>query len=145
MWLKIPLLLDWKGKDISQNTSQSRALNITTEPQGRVNQEELNKLQSTLKNQNASNQKLVAQVLDYNPPVEAIEDAKQRLMIDVYNSIQKYFENFNKQTKTNYIIQSIDYNDPNIYTPRAASNMMLMRSSANYDASSEANTNVSKN
>ena len=135
---------DWKVKDVSQNTSQSGALNITIKLQARVNQEELNKLQSTLKNKKSSNQKLVVQVLDYNPPAEAIEQAKQELMIDIYNNTQKYLKNFNKQTKANYIIQSIDYNDPNVYTPRAASNMMLMKSSANYDTSSQANTNVSK-
>jgi len=135
---------DWKVKDVSQNTSQSGALNITLELQARVNQEELNKLQSTLGNQKSSNQKLVVQVLDYNPPAKAIEQAKQGLMIDIYNNTQKYLEDFNKQTKTNYIIQSIDYNDPSVYTPRATKNMMLMKSSANYDTSSQANTNVSK-
>jgi hypothetical protein len=136
--------IDWKVKDVSQNTSQSGALNITLEMQARVNQKDLNKLQSTLENQKSSNQKLVVQVLDYNPPAKAIEQAKQKLMIDIYNNTQEYLENFNKQTKSNYIIQSIDYNDPSIYTPRT-SNMMLMKSSTNYDTSSnQANTNVSK-
>ena len=135
---------DWKIKDVSQNTSKSGALNITLELQARVNQEELNKLQSTLENQKSTNQKLEVQVLDYNPPAKAIEQAKQELMIGIYNNTQKYLEDFNKQTKTNYIIQSINYNDPSVYTPRTTSNMMLMKSSANYDASSQANTNVSK-
>ena len=43
--------IDWKVKDVSQNTSQSGALNITLEMQARVNQKDLNKLQSTLENQ----------------------------------------------------------------------------------------------
>jgi hypothetical protein len=135
---------DWKVKDVSQNTSQSGALNITLELQARVSQEDLNKLQSTLENQKLSNQKLVVQVLDYNPPAKAIEQAKQELMIDIYSNTQKYLEAFNKQTKSNYIIQSVDYNGPNIYTPQT-SNMMFMKSSANYDTNSnQANTNVSK-
>ena len=142
--VKSVLDADWKVKDVSQNTSQSGALNITLELQARVSQEDLNKLQSTLENQKLSNQKLVVQVLDYNPPAKAIEQAKQELMIDIYSNTQKYLEAFNKQTKSNYIIQSVDYNDPNIYTPRT-SNMMFMKSSANYDTNSnQANTNVSK-
>ena len=127
---------------MNQSTSQSGALNITLKLQARINQEDLNKLQSTLENQKYSNQKLVVQVLDYNPPAQAIEKAKQDLMVDIYNNTNKYLENFNKQTNTSYIIQSIDYNDSNVYSPRTTNNMMLMKSASN-DTNSQS-TSVSK-
>lgn len=127
---------------MNQSTSQSGALNITLKLQARINQEDLNKLQSTLENQKYSNQKLVVQVLDYNPPAQAIEKAKQDLMVDIYNNTNKYLENFNKQTNTSYIIQSIDYNDSNVYSPRTTNSMMLMKSASN-DTNSQS-TSVSK-
>jgi hypothetical protein len=133
---------DWKVKDVSQNTSQSGALNVTLELQVRISQADLNKLQSELENQKSANQKLVVQVLDYNPPAKDIELAKQNLMINIYNNTQKYLSNFNEKTNTNYIIQSIDYNDTGVYTPRASNNVMLMKSNSN-EANSQA-TNVSK-
>ena len=133
---------DWKVNDVNQSTSQSGALNITLKLQARINQEDLNKLQSTLENQKYSNQKLVVQVLDYNPPAQAIEKAKQDLMVDIYNNTNKYLENFNKQKNTSYIIQSIDYNDSNVYSPRTTNSMMLMKSASN-DTNSQS-TSVSK-
>ena len=133
---------DWKVKDVSQNTSQSGSLNLTIELQARITQADLTKLQSQLANQKSTNQKLVVQVLDYNPPAKDIELAKQNLMISIYNNTQKYLSNFNKKTNTNYIIQSIKYNDTGVYTPRANNSLLLMKSSR-YNNVNQA-TSVSK-
>lgn len=133
---------NWKVKDINQNTSQSGALNITLKLEARVDQKELSKLQSVLEKQKSTSKKLVVEVLDYNPSTKIIEQAKQKLMIDLYNDTQKYLKDFNKQTNTNYIIQSVKYNTPNVYTSRT-NNIMLMKSSTN-NSSNNTTNNVSQ-
>ncbi|QIV96052.1 hypothetical protein EDC55_11043 [Allofrancisella inopinata] len=121
---------DWKVKNIQQSTSQSGALNVTSELQARITQTQLNKLQTALDNQKINGQKLVVDILDYNPPTQDIENAKQKLMIKIYNDTKKYLNNFNKQTDSNYIIQSIKYG-PDYNILPSSGNLVLMKTVAN--------------
>lgn len=117
---------DWKVKNLDQDTSKSGAINIKLELQARISQDDLNKLQKVLNNQDkSSNQKLVVNVLDYNPPSKEVEKAKQKLMIKLYKNTKEYLKNFNEQTNSNYTIQSINYTGTNIYKPK--NNIMLMK------------------
>ncbi|AJC49099.1 hypothetical protein SD28_05350 [Allofrancisella guangzhouensis] len=126
---------NWQIKNIQQNTNQSGTLNVTLELQARVTQAQLNKLQTTLDSQKSNGQKLVVDILDYNPPTQEIETAKQELMIKIYNNTKQYLNNFNKQTDSHYVIQSIKYgSDYNTVTPRV-NNLVLMKAVANSDES----------
>lgn len=73
-------------------------------------------------------------LLDYNPPAKDIQVAKQKLMIKLFNNTKDYLANFNKQTNSNYTIQSIQYIDVDGYQPR--NNLMLMKTAYNDDVSS---------
>lgn len=123
-------------KKIEQTASNSGAINITIKLQARISQSDLNKLQTAFENQDkSSGTKLVVDVLDYNPPAKDIQAAKQKLMIKLFNDTKDYLANFNKQTNSNYTIQSIQYIDVDDgYQPR--NNLMLMKTSYNANASS---------
>ncbi|ALB01538.1 hypothetical protein ACH24_02005 [Francisella persica ATCC VR-331] len=127
---------NWKVKKIEQTASNSGAINITIKLQARISQSDLNKLQTAFENQDkSSGTKLVVDVLDYNPPAKDIQAAKQKLMIKLFNDTKDYLANFNKQTNSNYTIQSIQYIDVDDgYQPR--NNLMLMKTSYNANASS---------
>lgn len=132
---------DWKVKNIEQTTSNSGAINITVKLQARITQSELNNLQRTFENQGkSSGMRLVADVLDYNPPAKDIQAAKQKLMIKLFNDTKDYLTNFNKQTNSNYTIQSIQYIDVDTYQPR--NNLMLMKTAYSGDASSNSSSPV---
>ncbi|GMN88687.1 hypothetical protein [Francisella sciaenopsi] len=120
---------DWKVKNIEQNTSNSGAINITIQLQSRISQGDLNKLQQAIENQDrSSGKRLAVKVLDYNPPAKEIEAAKQQLMIQLFKDTKDYLANFNKQTNSNYTIQSVQYIDVDGYKPR--NTVMLMKSAA---------------
>ena len=55
-------------------------------------------------------------------------------MIKLFNDTKDYLANFNKQTNSNYTIQSIQYIDVDGYQPR--NNLMLMKTAYNDDVSS---------
>jgi DNA polymerase III delta prime subunit len=135
---------DWKVKNLEQNTSNSGALNITLQLQARISKQELNKLQSALDNQKASGKKLIVEVLDYNPPAVEVELAKQELMIRIFKDTKKYLDEFNKETDSDYTIQSIKYTDfNNYYRPR--NNVMLMKASSNeMDSASQSSVAISQ-
>lgn len=131
---------DWKVKNIEQNTSNSGAINITIQLQSRISQGDLNKLQQAIENQDrSSGKRLVVKVLDYNPPAKEVEAAKQQLMIQLFKDTKDYLANFNKQTNSNYTIQSVQYIDIDGYKPR--NTVMLMKSAA-YSESDTSNYNT---
>nr|WP_023893574.1 hypothetical protein [Francisella tularensis]AHB60792.1 hypothetical protein N894_0024 [Francisella tularensis subsp. novicida PA10-7858] len=130
---------DWKVKNIEQKTSNSGAINITIQLQSRISQGDLNKLQQVIENQDrSSGKRLVVKVLDYNPPAKEVEAAKQQLMIQLFKDTRDYLANFNKQTNSSYIIQSMQYTDINEYQSR--NTVMLMKSAA-YNESDTSNYN----
>ncbi|MEY8701723.1 hypothetical protein AB4F11_01420 [Francisella philomiragia] len=131
---------DWKVKNIEQNTSNSGAINITIQLQSRISQGDLNKLQQAIENQDrSSGKRLAVKVLDYNPPAKEVEAAKQQLMIQLFKDTKDYLANFNKQTNSNYTIQSVQYIDIDGYKPR--NTVMLMKSAA-YSESDTSNYNT---
>ncbi|AIT08708.1 hypothetical protein LO80_01110 [Candidatus Francisella endociliophora] len=130
---------DWKVKNLEQDKSRSGALNVTLQLEARISQQDLNNLQKALENQKASGKKLVAQVLDYNPPAKDIQAAKQDLMVQIYKDTKAYLDNFNKETHSNYLIQSIKYNDTNSYRPR--NTVMFMKAANNEMDASSTNPN----
>ena len=129
---------DWKVKNLEQNKSKSGALNITVQLEARISQQDLNKLQKVLDNQQANGKKLEVEVLDYNPPIQEIQKAKQKLMIQIYQQAKEYLQTFNKETHGNYLIQSVKYNDAST-TYRPKNTVMLMRSASNEMDSTVAN------
>ncbi|MBK2341715.1 hypothetical protein IBE33_09350 [Francisella philomiragia] len=130
---------DWKVKNIEQNTSNSGAINIAMQLQSRISQGDLNKLQQAIENQDRSSRKrLVVKVLDYNPPAKEVEAAKQQLMIQLFKDTRDYLANFNKQTNSSYIIQSMQYTDINEYQSR---NTVMLMKSATYNESDTSNYN----
>ncbi|MEY8767405.1 hypothetical protein [Francisella philomiragia] len=136
---------DWKVKNIEQNTSNSGAINITIQLQSRISQGDLNKLQQAIENQDrSSGKRLAVKVLDYNPPAKEVEAAKQQLMIQLFKDTKDYLTSFNKQTNSNYTIQSVQYIDIDGYKPR--NTVMLMKSAAynESDASSYSPVSVSQ-
>lgn len=129
---------DWKVKNLEQDKSRSGALNVTVQLEARISQQDLNKLQKALENQQANGKKLEVQVLDYNPPNQEIQKAKQKLMIEIYQQAKEYLKTFNKKTSGNYLIQSVKYNDASSnYRPK--NTVMLMRSASNDMDSGTAN------
>lgn len=130
---------DWKVKNLEQDKSRSGALNITVQLEARISQQDLNKLQKELENQQADGKKLEVHVLDYNPPIQEIQKAKQKLMIDIYQKAKEYLKTFNKETSGNYLIQSVKYNDDVSQSYKPKNTVMLMRSASNEMGSSAAN------
>ncbi|MDE4938595.1 hypothetical protein NAI30_12420, partial [Francisella tularensis subsp. holarctica] len=76
----------------------------------------------------------------YNPPARDIQVAKQTLMIKLFNDTKDYLANFNKQTNSNYTIQSIQYIDVDNYQPR--NNLVLMKTDYCGDANSNSSNPV---
>ncbi|AVC44367.1 hypothetical protein B4919_06020 [Francisella tularensis subsp. novicida] len=132
---------EWKVKNIEQTTSNSGAINITIKLQARISQSDLNNLQRAFENQNkSSGMRLAVDVLDYNPPARDIQVAKQKLIIKLFNDTKDYLANFNKQTNSNYTIQSIQYIDVDNYQPR--NNLVLMKTAYSGDANSNSSNPV---
>ena len=121
----------WDITHYQQNQAASGVTNIKMELQSRLTQSQIMTLTNSLKKPSAAlNQTLTVKVLNYNPSPEMIENAKQSLMISMYQSLQKQLEQFNSQTHSNYHIQNVSFNNANNYYAKAEP-MMLMAEASN--------------
>lgn len=129
---KILPSIQWKVINYNQMQAQSGAMNIQMDVQARLTQSQIQTLNKALAQHQSPNQKLTSQVLNYNPTVESISQAKMTLMIQMYNKIQHYLKTFNQQTHRHYHIQNISYNSDQAPQPtRTASPMVRMAATNN--------------
>lgn len=116
--------VQWQIVNYNQTRAQSGVMNISIEIQGRLTQSQIQLLNKVVARYQSPNQKLTSQVLNYNPTVASISQAKMTLMIQMYNKIQTYLKTFNQKTNRHYHIQNISYNSDQTPQPRAASPMV---------------------
>lgn len=107
---------DWKIVDFSDSQADSGASNIKIVIQARLTHNEIKILTEKLKNNNSNNSSFKVDVLSYAPDVAMIDQAKDDMMIKMYQSIQHYVQTFNKNTNSQYVIQEIRYH-ANALTP----------------------------
>ena len=108
--------IDWKIVDFSDSQADSGASNIKIVIQARLTHHEITTLTEKLKNNHSNNSNFKVDVLSYTPDVAMIDQAKDDMMIKMYQSIQNYVQAFNKSTNSQYIIQEIRYS-ANALTP----------------------------
>ena len=109
--------IKWRVSNYKQSDSASGALNIILEISARLSQSQLQALNKAIKSANSSSQRISVKVLNYDPTKQMIAQAKQTLMITLYQQVQSYVTRFNKETNSHYKIQYISYNDEKIDPP----------------------------
>jgi hypothetical protein len=72
-------------------------------------------------NKNSNNESIKIDVLNFYPSTKTLNTAKQKLMMNMYQSVQNYVIQFNKKTHSNYYIQNINFNSTH-YLPRKENN-----------------------
>ena len=123
--------VNWKVTNYQQNQAASGVTNITLKLQARLTQIQINEVIDNLKNPSVSNQKLSLKVLSFTPTNKMLKQAKNTLMITLYQSLQNQVSDFNQKTHSNYHIQSVNFNDVHAYSPKARTMMLAQDSVSN--------------
>ncbi|HAG62073.1 MAG TPA: hypothetical protein DCL40_04125 [Coxiellaceae bacterium] len=98
----------WQVVSINQQAVASGASNITLKLWAQVSQAVLTPLHQQLK-QSHNGYTIDLVVMNYDPPEAMVQQAKQDLMIQLYQQIQAYVARFNQSTGQNFSIQSVRY------------------------------------
>jgi hypothetical protein len=107
--------VDWQVVNIKQTQAASGAENVEVQLQAQIQQSDVSSLTRKISNAKVANQKMSLVVLNYDPSDEALSKMEQGLMIQLYKNIQQYAANFNRETRSNYRIQSVRFST---MTPR---------------------------
>lgn len=98
----------WQVVSINQQAVASGASNITLKLWAQVKQAVLTPLHQQLK-QSHNGYTIDLVVMNYDPPEAMVQQAKQDLMIELYQQIQAYVTRFNQSTGQDFSIQSVRF------------------------------------
>lgn len=144
----------WKTVFYNQLQTNSGAINTQIQLQTRLTQSQIATINAQLQTypndtqqntQQNTHQKMTFKIINYDPSETMIYNAKSKLMIQMYQKIQKYTILFNQKTQTHYQIQSVQYTDGNVQLSTPASPMMfLAKGDATNSSHNVPNFNISK-
>ncbi len=117
--------IDWKVIDLKESQADSGAQNIKLVIQARLTDQQIKTLQKELKSNNSSNSRFKVDVISFNPTQDQLNQAKENMMLEMYQSIEQYVDTFNNKTNSHYFIRSINYNADE--SPFANKAVMSMR------------------
>ncbi len=110
----------WHVVSVDQQTVASGANNITLKLWAQVSQAVLTPLNQHLK-QSHSGYTINLTVMNYDPSEAAVRQAKEALMIQLYQNIQTYVTQFDQATQQNYRIQTVRFSSMSPQPLRAIS------------------------
>lgn len=108
----------WRIASYQQNQASTGAINIALNLRARITQAQVDQFNTLLAQQKDNNQKMKISVVSRQPGLAQINQAKQQLMLAMYQSIQHYTAQFNHQAESHYVIQSIRYQSNNLMPPQ---------------------------
>ena len=133
--------VSWKTIDYQQRPAKSGAMNIFYRLQARLIQGQINNLAEIIRHHNLPNQNIQWQIINFKPSTVKLNQAKNQLMISIYNDIQKLAKKFNEQTQSNYQVKSVNF-QTNIGAPRQLQNTMLLMDANNKAQQAQSSKNI---